>query len=84
MDDKDIVLALLHLIRKNECQSALDAWFDHCQSKPEVYQNCLYAQKAQKPENCSPCLESKLRTLSLYQHDGDAFERSEARRAGKG
>lgn len=72
--DKDVVEELLRFIHKDEFHQALKTWFDYRQAKPEVCQNCLYTHTVQKPDDCGPCLEAKLRTMSLYHHDGDEFE----------
>ena len=74
--ENGIVLELLPLIERNNYQLALRVWFDYRHSNPELCQHCPYKDSLHKPDDCCQCLEAKLRTLSLYQHDGGTYEDS--------
>ncbi len=73
--DRDILERLLTLIEKNECKLALKAWSDYRHQMPDHCEKCAYTT-IKKNVDCCMCLESKLRTLSLYEHGCDTFERS--------
>ena len=58
---------LIHLINSNECHLALSTWFDYRHQVEHSCTPCPYGN-TQAEDKCGPCLEAKLRTLSLYEH----------------
>lgn len=70
---KDLLHRLLALIKDNECQQALNLWSDYRRDIAQACTDCLYVEINLK-DNCCMCLESKLRTLSLYEHGQAPFE----------
>lgn len=72
--DKSLVLDILHLIDRNECQQALMVWHQHRLDTTKLCSPCPYERANEGESSCCQCLEAQLRTLSLYQHDGDSFE----------
>lgn len=70
--DKEVLQELLRLISAGECQGALKAWASYRHSVDDKCNQCLYKQVMQS-DACCLCLESKLLTLSLYEH-GDGFD----------
>lgn len=73
--DRNILEQLLALIEKDQCKLALKTWSDHRHAVADACDHCPYETVA-KNVDCSMCLETKLRTLSLYEHGCDDFERS--------
>ena len=73
--DREIVDQLLTLIENNECKQALKTWSDHRHQVADDCDQCPYTDVEQNVD-CSMCLETNLRTLSLYEHGCDKFEQS--------
>lgn len=73
--NRDIIEQLLALIENDQCKLALKTWSDHRHTVTDSCDHCPY-EAVEKNVDCSMCLETKLRTLSLYEHDCDDFERS--------
>lgn len=71
--NKEIIEQLLVLINHNECELALKTWSEYRHKVDNTCDHCPYMGAVQA-DNCSMCLESKLRMLSLYEHGQDAFE----------
>jgi len=72
--DKQVLEQLLTLINRNECALALKTWSEYRHKVDQTCDHCPYKAMA-KDDSCCMCLEGKLRTLSLYQHGEDDFER---------
>ena len=73
--DKQILEQLLTLIKRNECKLALKTWSDYRHQVTRTCDHCLY-KSINEHDDCCMCLESSLRTLSLYQHGQDAYEKT--------
>lgn len=71
--DKQVLEKLLTLIDHNECKLALKTWSDYRHTVDQGCSHCPYKDIKQKTD-CCMCLESKLRTLSLYEHGVDDFD----------
>ena len=67
--DRDIFEQLLTLIDNDQCKKALESWSKHRRQAPDSCENCAYVTVKQNVDCC-------MRTLSLYEHGSDAFERS--------
>lgn len=72
-NDTQILDKLLLLIEQDDCQLALKTWADYKHQTEQSCNQCPY-KAMNKDDDCCMCLESKLRTLSLYEHNGDALE----------
>lgn len=72
--DKQVLEQLLTLIDNGECTLALKTWSEYRHKVDKTCSHCPYKDIPQD-DDCCMCLEGKLRTLSLYQHGEDDFER---------
>ena len=73
--DNKTLERLLTLIERDDYKLALKTWAEHRNKTDKSCSRCPYKASGQAG-NCCLCLESKLRTLSLYQHGASAFEKS--------
>lgn len=71
--DKETLEQLLTLIDRGECKLALKTWSEYRHKVAQTCNHCPYKDIDQN-DDCCMCLESKLRTLSLYEHGADTFE----------
>lgn len=70
---KDVLQRLLTLIEHNECRQAVKTWSNYRHNIAQACADCPYEDIDLK-DDCCMCLESKLRTLSLYEHGKAPFE----------
>lgn len=73
--DEQVLEKLLTLIEHDECQFALKTWSDYRHQVARTCDHCPH-KEIDKDDDCCTCLESKLRTLSLFVHGLDTFEKS--------
>lgn len=71
--NKQILEQLLTLIDGGECKLALKTWSEYHQKVSRTCSHCPY-KELDLQDDCCMCLESKLRTLSLYEHGANDFE----------
>jgi len=66
---------ILHLIGQDKCQQALKLWAHHRHVDLQACNNCHYEGLGIAKDDCRTCLESKLRTLSLYEHEPEPLNK---------
>lgn len=65
--NQDVLNEILALIDRGKCRQALSLWVKHRHADTNACPDCGYTS-VQTPDRCCLCLESKLRTMSLYSH----------------
>jgi hypothetical protein len=71
--NRKILDKILDFIHNDACELAVQTWVEYRQRASHTCNSCHYPDGKQA-HSCAMCLESKLRTLSLYHHSDDHFE----------
>ncbi len=69
--DREVLDKVLNCIQEDDCLRATYIWSAN-QSVCDQCEPCLYINERGQ-ENCTMCLEAKLRLLSLYENIDDDF-----------